>query len=449
MPRWIVSERRPRPRRPFRIRPRPFPTFSVRDAGRRRCSRCTDASSGSFAARIPWIASQLGVGVGHLGIALVMPGIGALLAMPFSGRLAHRFALRPFVTATIVALCACLVLPALPTSLATLCAVLLVFGAVAGLADMAMNAEGVLVEKLFGRSVTSSLHGFWSVGVLVGSAVSALASHAGIDTRVQFAVEALILAAVGPTVAQLLINDPTTTDAPAPPHFALPTRPVLLIGLVGLCAVFGEQAGTDWSAFYIRNELGGSASVAALAVSAFAVAMATVRLMGDRVIRRLGRSVPSASGRPSRAQYCGRRRRRLRERPRRSGGDRRHRLGDVAHDVVLRRRRPGGNHRVGRGRASPRRLASRGPRCADGAARSVESAGHGERLLQVGGRAFARVHLDLAGLDDELPPVVVEAEVALVEREGDGLRLARRSVTRSKPRRRRTGCEMLATGSWM
>ena len=64
-------------------------------------------------------------------------------------------------------------------------------------------------------------------------------------------------------------------DAPAPPHFALPTRPVLLIGLVGLCAVFGEQAGTDWSAFYIRNELGGSASVAALAVSAFAVAMAT------------------------------------------------------------------------------------------------------------------------------------------------------------------------------
>ena len=244
--------------------------------------------TGSFAARIPWIASHVGVGVGHLGIALLMPGIGALLAMPFSGRLAHRFALRPFVTATVVALCACLVLPTLPTSLAALCAVLLVFGAVAGLADMAMNAEGVLVEKLLGRSVMSSLHGFWSVGVLVGSAVSALASHAGIDTRVQFAVEALVLATVGAAVAQLLIEDPTTTNAPAPPHFALPTRPVLLIGLVGLCAVFGEQAGTDWSAFYIRNELGGSASVAALAVSAFAVAMATVRLMGDRVISRLG-----------------------------------------------------------------------------------------------------------------------------------------------------------------
>ena len=217
-----------------------------------------------------------------------MPGLGALVAMPFSGRLAHRYALRPFVTVTIVAWCACLVLPPLPGSLVVLCGVLLVFGAAAGLADMAMNAEGVLVEKLYGRSVMSSFHGFWSVGVLAGSALSALASHAGVDARLQFVVEALLLATVGAAASRLLLNDPTTSDAPAPPRFALPTRPIVLIGLVGLCSVFAEQAGTDWSALYIRRELGGSASVAALAVSAFAVTMAAARLVGDRVIQRLG-----------------------------------------------------------------------------------------------------------------------------------------------------------------
>ena len=159
---------------------------------------------GSFAARIPWIASHVGVGVGRLGVALVMPGIGALVAMPFSGRLAHRYALRPFATVTIMAWCVCLVLPALPSSLAVLCFVLLVFGAAAGLADMAMNAEGVLVERLYGRSVMSSFHGFWSVGVLAGSAVSALASHAGADARLQFAVEAVALAMVGAAASRLL-----------------------------------------------------------------------------------------------------------------------------------------------------------------------------------------------------------------------------------------------------
>jgi len=153
---------------------------------------------------------------------------------------------------------------------------------------MAMNAEGVLVEKLYGRSVMSSFHGFWSLGVLAGAAISALASHAGVDARLQFAVEAPALAAVGVAAARLLLNDPTSREALAPPRFALPTRPVLLIGLVGLCAVFGEQAGTDWSALYVHDELGGSTSVAALAVSAFAVTMAAARLVGDRAIRRLG-----------------------------------------------------------------------------------------------------------------------------------------------------------------
>ena len=112
-----------------------------------------------------------------------MPGLGALLAMPFSGRLAHRYAFRPLVTGTIVGVLRRLVLPALPTSLALLCVALLVFGATAGLADMAMNAQGVLVEKALGRSVMSSFHGFWSLGVLIGSAVSALASQRAIDAR--------------------------------------------------------------------------------------------------------------------------------------------------------------------------------------------------------------------------------------------------------------------------
>jgi predicted MFS family arabinose efflux permease len=153
---------------------------------------------------------------------------------------------------------------------------------------MAMNAEGALVERLLGRSVMSSFHGMWSAGLLAGSAVSALASHAGIDTRLQFLVVAGVLAAAAAAAAAALVDDPAAGETEPPPAFALPARPVLLIGLVGLCAVFGEQAGNEWSALFIRRELGGSATTAALAVSAFAVTMAAARLLGDRVIAALG-----------------------------------------------------------------------------------------------------------------------------------------------------------------
>jgi MFS family permease len=266
------------------------PTSDVRRARRATAAifAVHGSVTGSFAARLPWIAGHVGINVGHLGVALLMPGIGALLAMPFSGRLAHRYAFRPLVAVTIAAWCAALMLPALATSLTLLCVALLVFGATAGLADMAMNAEGVLVEKRLGFSVMSGFHGFWSAGVLAGSGVSALAARAGVDTRSQFAVTAVVLALAGLAAARQLLDDPDPAETDPPPAFALPTRQVLMIGLVGLCCVFAEGAGIDWSALYIRRELGGSASVAALAVSAFSVAMAGTRLVGDHAVRRIG-----------------------------------------------------------------------------------------------------------------------------------------------------------------
>jgi MFS family permease len=244
--------------------------------------------TGSFAARLPWIATHVGADVGHLGLALVMPAVGALLAMPFSARLAHRFPLRTLVKITIVAWSASLVLPALPSSLALLCVLLLVFGAAAGLADMAMNTEGALVERALGRSVMSSFHGFWSIGVLAGAIVSALASRAGVDARPQFVAEVIVLSVLGVLAARHLLDEAPSVESAPPPLFAHPTRPVLLIGLVGLCAIFAEQAGTDWSALFVQRELGGSASTAAFAVSSFAVTMAVARLLGDRAIQRLG-----------------------------------------------------------------------------------------------------------------------------------------------------------------
>ena len=56
---------------------------------------------------------------------------------------------------------------------------LVLYGAAAGVADVAMNAQAVVIEQGYGRSVMSSFHGFWSVGGLAGSAVAVLAARAG------------------------------------------------------------------------------------------------------------------------------------------------------------------------------------------------------------------------------------------------------------------------------
>jgi fucose permease len=184
--------------------------------------------------------------------------------------------------------CAALLLPALPTSLFLLCLALIVYGAAAGVADVAMNAHAVLVEERYGRSVMSSFHGFWSVGGLAGSAIAALAARAGLDARIHFAATAAVLAVIALVASQGLFHHHPEPELDAPPAFALPSRAVLPIGLIGLCAVFAEGAALDWSAVYVRDLLNHPASTAAATVSVFSISMATARFAGDRVVHRLG-----------------------------------------------------------------------------------------------------------------------------------------------------------------
>jgi predicted MFS family arabinose efflux permease len=246
------------------------------------------AVMGTFAARVPWIADHVGVGVGGLGVALLMPGVGATLAMPLSARLVHRFDLAALVRVLILLWCAALVLPSVPTALVPLCAVLVVYGAAAGLADVAMNAQAVLVEERYGRSIMSGLHGWWSVGGLVGSAVAALAARADLDARVHFALATAVLGATALMASRRLLPHRADPTVAAPPAFALPSRALLPIGLVGLCAVFAEGAGLEWSAVYVRDVLDHPESTAAATVAVFSVSMAAARFAGDRVVRRTG-----------------------------------------------------------------------------------------------------------------------------------------------------------------
>ncbi|GAB2591819.1 MFS transporter [Paractinoplanes abujensis] len=246
------------------------------------------AVTGTFAARVPWIADHVGVGPGGLGVALLMPGVGALLAMPLSGRLVHRFDLRSLVRVLMLAWVAALMLPSLPTSLWLLCVSLVGYGAAAGLADVAMNAHAVLVEERYGRSVMSGFHGWWSVGGLGGSAVAAFAAREGLGAPVHFAITVAVLVVVVLAASWGIVPHRPAPTLAEPPAFALPSRAVLPIGLIGLCAVFAEGASLDWAAVYVRDLLHHPAATAAATVSIFSVCMAVARFGGDRVVQKLG-----------------------------------------------------------------------------------------------------------------------------------------------------------------
>jgi MFS family permease len=246
------------------------------------------AVTGSFATRVPWVREHAHLGAGELGFALAFTAFGASCAMPLAGRISHRFGSRTALRGLLAMWTLSLVLPSLAPNMLTLCLAMFVYGASAGMADVAMNALGVEIEQRLEKSIMSGLHGMWSAGALIGSAGGTLAAHLGADARVHFALAALILTTLGLLFCTWVLDVQPAEDEEPPPRFALPPKSALLIGAVGFCAVFAEGASLDWSAVYLRDQLDTSAGLAAACTTGFMLTMAVARLVGDAVVNRFG-----------------------------------------------------------------------------------------------------------------------------------------------------------------
>ncbi|MFG2787887.1 MFS transporter [Streptomyces sp. NPDC048419] len=246
------------------------------------------AVTGSFATRVPWVQDHASLSAGRLGFALAFTAFGASCSMPLAGRISHRFGSRTALRGLIALWTLSLILPSLAPNLPTLCLSMFVYGASAGMADVAMNALGVEVERMLGKSIMSGLHGMWSAGALVGSAAGTLAAHLGADARLHFALAAVTLTLLGVLACRWVLDLQPAEDEEPPPRFALPPRSALLIGAVGFCAVFAEGASLDWSAVYLRDRLETSAGLAAACTTGFMLTMAVARLVGDAVVNRFG-----------------------------------------------------------------------------------------------------------------------------------------------------------------
>jgi hypothetical protein len=246
------------------------------------------AVTGSFAARIPWIQAHAGLNSATLGLALLAPTLGSLSAMPFAGRLIHRFGGRSTTRVAVALWCAALALPALPTNLPVLAAVMVFYGASAGMSDVMMNAVGVEVEGRTTRPIMSSLHGLWSVGSLLGSGAGALAAQANVDARISLGTTAVVLIVTGWLVSHGLPETSASAGDNPAPKLGLPSRAVLTIGMVGFCAAFAEMSSQDWCAVYLQHVTGASPAISASAYTGFACTMALSRLSGDVAVHRFG-----------------------------------------------------------------------------------------------------------------------------------------------------------------
>ncbi|MBC3947704.1 MFS transporter [Erwinia persicina] len=249
----------------------------------------TGMAMGLWAALVPYAQMRTHAEAGQLGLLLLCLGGGSLIAMLGSGRIIGLAGCRRVIVVSVVLYCLMLPLLATLADIRLLAASLFVFGMGIGLADVAMNVQGTLVEQAADKPLMSGFHCLWSVGGIAGAGGGALLLGAGISPQTTtFWAVALIVLVTACSFPALLTaggEDPHQPhDTASRPNFRL-----VLMAIMAMICFMAEGAILDWSGIFMTQDRGMAVEHAGWGFAAFAVAMSLMRATGDAVVKTLGR----------------------------------------------------------------------------------------------------------------------------------------------------------------
>lgn len=251
----------------------------------------TGANFAAWSSRIPSIKQDLELSDGQLGISLAILNLGAIVGLQAGGLVVARFGSRRSLRFALPLFSSALILPAVASNLVWLGAALFTWAAVNSVVDVAMNAQGVLVECHYDRPVLSGLHSMHSIGGICGAAGGYLAAQAGLGPTDHFTAVAVVAACIAVAAGRFLLpgDHDERPSSPVAALFSAWPRVLLILGVAAFCLTLVEGSVLDWSAVFLHDHLHATNATAGLTVTAFLTTMAIGRLAGDRVAHRLGR----------------------------------------------------------------------------------------------------------------------------------------------------------------
>jgi MFS family permease len=254
--------------------------------------------SAGWIARIPAVTEKLNLDTAQLGLILLFIAIGSLSAFQFIGRLIERFGSAKTTFWFSLAFGLSILVMAFAPNPWVLAAGLFIYGFVFGAGDVAMNAQGVTVERALGKPIMGSLHGFFSLGALGGAGVSALLASLDVGLESNLALISVVAAGLVMWAQGGYIADepPTPETKEGGSRFSLPPRALWPLGIMAFSAAVGEGAMADWGALYIHDQLGSSEGMAAIGFAAFSTTMLLGRFACDRLVVSFGAPRVVATG---------------------------------------------------------------------------------------------------------------------------------------------------------
>lgn len=251
----------------------------------------------SILPRYPEIKEALGLSDTYWGVSVAIGPIGGLMAGLFTARLMRRFNSAVVAVWSLVIYIAMLNVIGNAPIAAVFSIGVFLMAAFDALTDISMNAHGLRVQKLYGRSILNSFHGWWSVGAVSGGFLGSAAAQIGMPIWLQCLVATVVFGAMAAAAKSLLLRTPDQHEVVIPdPTDPQPTRRIprtillrlVTLGLLGASAGLIEDTGATWGAVYMDRAFVITPFFAGMAFVALQSAQMVGRFTGDALVNKLG-----------------------------------------------------------------------------------------------------------------------------------------------------------------
>lgn len=254
----------------------------------------------SWVTRTPDVRDLVGASTAQMGLILFGLSAGSMIGILSSGPLVARWGTRPVMAVGTLAVAAGAAVIGAGAALGSGALVALglgLFGFGMGGGEVALNVEGAEVERGLGRSTMPAMHGFFSLGTVVGASAGMVLTAVEFPVGLHLAVVAVVVVAALAVAIRAVpagVGRRTRTADDAAPTAPRPavwrdTR-LLLIGGVILALAMAEGTANDWLPLVMVDGHGFDAALGSAVYAVFAAAMTLGRFVGGTFVDRFGRA---------------------------------------------------------------------------------------------------------------------------------------------------------------
>lgn len=243
---------------------------------------------GAWLAMIPYIKETLELSKGQLAVALLGMPVALIPTLQLASRVVAKIGPRKTFAFLLPIQTVFALLPFLATSIPTLFGALAMLGATVAFLEVALNTYAGRLEKAESLNIMSRCHGFWALGVGIGSFLATFLF--GIGPMLAVFVICAASAAAGVWAGLKLPQLAGEEDAAQakPRKLSQMPKALFIIAMFVFTISLAEGAMADWAAVYLAERWGGGAEDAGIAVTVFAGFLAGGRFIGDYMKGRLG-----------------------------------------------------------------------------------------------------------------------------------------------------------------